>query len=89
MRAMNSHRMQILTVAGSMFCAGFFLSAAVKKYQVTGNVTDVTDTSITVDKAGEPWQLERNADTKVTGALKSGAKVMIQYRMIATDVDVK
>jgi hypothetical protein len=89
MRAMTSHRMQVLAVAGAMLIAGFFLGAAVKKYQVTGNVLEVSDTMIAVDKAGDRWELERNADTKVTGDLKVGAKVTAHYRMVATDVEVK
>jgi hypothetical protein len=85
----NNHRLQVLSVAAIMFIGGFFLSATVKKYQVTGPVLDVSDTMIVVDKDGDRWEMERNADTKVDGALKKGAKVTIQYRMTATDVAVK
>ena len=60
-----------------------------KSYQVTGPVLEVTDTSITVKKGEENWQVARDAGTKVKGDLKVGAKVTIQYRMIATDVEVK
>jgi hypothetical protein len=81
--------MQVLAVAASMFIAGFFLSAAVKKYQVTGPVLEVNDKMIAVDKSGDRWELERNADTKVTGTLKVGAKVTVHYRMVATEVEVK
>lgn len=84
----NVYRLQLLSVAVTMFIAGFFL-AAVKKYQVTGPVLDLTDTMIVVDKDGDRWELERNAETKVTGSLKNGARVTIQYRMTATDVEVK
>ncbi len=62
-----------------------------KSYQVTGPVVEVTDTSITVTKGkgDETWQIARDAGTKINGDLKVGAKVTIQYRMIATDVEVK
>jgi hypothetical protein len=89
MRVLSSHRVQLLSFAGLMLVAGFFLGAAPKKYQVTGDVLEVSDTLIAVDKAGDRWELERNKDTKVTGDLKKGAKVTIQYRMTAADVEVK
>jgi len=64
-------------------------SAADKTYQVTGPVLEVTDKTITVEKGKEKWQLARDKDTKVTGELKVGAKVTIEYRMTATSVEVK
>ena len=63
--------------------------AADKEYQVTGPVLEVTDSSITVQKGKEKWQLARNKDTKVTGDLKVGAKVTIMYTMTATSVEAK
>ncbi|HSS38992.1 MAG TPA: hypothetical protein VLT58_09495 [Polyangia bacterium] len=63
--------------------------AADKTYQVTGPVLEVTDTSITVQKAKEKWQLARTKDTKVTGDLKVGAKVTIMYTMTATSIEAK
>ena len=63
--------------------------AAVKTYQVTGPVLAVTADSITVQKGNEKWELARDAATKVKGDLKVGAKVTIEYRMIATSVEVK
>ncbi|PYQ48961.1 MAG: hypothetical protein DMF78_19840 [Acidobacteria bacterium] len=63
--------------------------AAVKTYQVTGPVLEVTDDHITVQKGTERWELARDASTKVTGDLKVGAKVTVEYRMTATSVEVK
>ena len=60
-----------------------------KSYQVTGPVIEVTDTSITVKKGEETWQVARDAGTKIIGDIKVGAKVTIQYRMVALDVEVK
>ncbi len=60
-----------------------------KAYQVTGPVLEVTDTAIVVQKGEDRWQVARDAGTKITGDLKVGAKVTIQYRMVATDVEVK
>jgi hypothetical protein len=65
------------------------LSAAVKTYQVTGPVLEVTNDTIVVQKGQDRWEIARDASTKVTGDLKVGAKVTIEYRMTATAVDVK
>jgi hypothetical protein len=66
-----------------------FAAPQAKAYQVTGPVVEVTDTSITLKKGEENWQVARDAGTKVTGELKVGAKATVYYRMIATDVEVK
>jgi hypothetical protein len=63
--------------------------AAVKTYQVTGPVLEVSDTMIAVQKGKDRWEIARDASTKVTGDLKVGAKVTIEYRMTATSVEVK
>lgn len=63
--------------------------AADKTYQVTGPVLEVTDTTITVQKGKEKWQLARGKDTKVTGDLKVGTKVTITYTMTATSIEAK
>ncbi|MBM4284177.1 MAG: hypothetical protein FJ128_02855 [Deltaproteobacteria bacterium] len=74
---------------GLLFLASAAFAAAVKTYQVTGPVLELTDDKIAVQKGKDRWELARNQDTKVTGDLKVGAKVTIQYRMIATEVEVK
>lgn len=58
-------------------------------YQVTGPVLDVTDTKIVVEKGKEKWEMARDANTKVQGELKKGAKVTVEYKMTATSVEVK
>jgi hypothetical protein len=66
---------------------------AAKKYQVTGTVVKLTDKVITVEKGSgsdkENWEIDRDSDTKVTGDLKVGAKVTIEYTMTASNVEVK
>jgi hypothetical protein len=58
-------------------------------YQVTGPILELTDTKIVVQKGDEKWELARTPDTKVTGALKVGSKVTINYTMTAKAVTVK
>jgi hypothetical protein len=81
-------RLIALTVAFVLFSSLAF-AAAVKTYQVTGPVLEVTDDMIAVKKGADRWEIARTPDTKVTGDLKVGSKVTIEYRMLATKVDVK
>lgn len=78
-------------VIGTLLLTASGLAAPqAKTYQVTGPVLEVTEAAITMqNRAGEKWQIARDAGTKIKGDLKVGAKVTIQYRMIATDVEVK
>lgn len=64
-------------------------AAQTKTYQVTGPVLEVTPDTITVQKGTEKWEIARTADTKVTGELKKGDKVTVEYRMTAASIEVK
>ena len=64
-------------------------AGSANSYQVTGPVLEVNDAMIAVQKGKDRWEVGRDASTKVNGDLAVGAKVTIQYRMIATQVDVK
>ena len=64
-------------------------STTAMAYQVTGPVLEVTDSKIVVEKDKEKWEIARDKDTKVSGDLKKGSRVTVQYRMTATSVDVK
>lgn len=63
--------------------------AATKTYQVTGPVAEVRDDAIVVEKGKEKWEIARDANTKVKGDLKKGAKVTVEYRMSASEIEVK
>ncbi len=60
-----------------------------KAYQVTGEVLEVSDDLIVVQKGKEKFEIARTPDTKVTGDLKAGAKATVEYRMTATTAEVK
>jgi hypothetical protein len=64
-------------------------AAGVKTYQVTGPVLEIKDDSIIVQKGTDKWEIARDKSTKVTGDLKVGSKVTIDYQMKATDIEVK
>jgi hypothetical protein len=73
----------ILLVASLAFAAG------PKTYQVTGPVLELKSDLIVVQKGSEKWEIGRGPDTKVTGDLKVGSKVTIEYKMTAATVEVK
>ncbi len=60
-----------------------------KTYQVTGQVLDVTDDLIVVQKGKEKFEIGRTPDTKVTGELKQGSKATVEYRMTAATAEAK
>ncbi len=60
-----------------------------KTYQVTGPVLDIKGDVITVQKGAEKWEIALDKTTKVTGDLKVGSKVTIEYLMKATTIEVK
>jgi hypothetical protein len=70
-------------------CLSASAMAANKTYQVTGPVLEVRPDAIVVQKGSDKWELLRDASTKVTGDLKVGSKVTIEYRMTANVVTVK
>ena len=78
-----------LLAAASLALSSTVLAAGTKTYQVTGPVLEVTDTMIAVQKGKDRWEINRDANTKVTGELKVGEKVTITYTMSAADVEVK
>jgi hypothetical protein len=58
-------------------------------YQVTGPVFEDSDSKLVVRKGKDKWEITRTPYTKITGDLKVGSKVTIEYSMIAKSVDVK
>ena len=73
----------------AVFAALMLVAPVAMAYQVTGPVLEITDTKIVVEKDKEKWEIARDKDTKVTGELKKGAKVTVQYRMTATSIESK
>jgi hypothetical protein len=85
--------MKIKAAYGLLAAASLALSsvafAGAKTYEVSGPVLEVNDSMIVVQKGKDRWEINRDANTKVTGDLKVGEKVKITYTMSATDVEVK
>jgi hypothetical protein len=68
---------------------GLLFAATAKTYQATGPVLEVTADFIAIQKGTERWEIARDGTTKITGDVKVGAKVTIEYRMMGTSVEVK
>jgi hypothetical protein len=86
---MKTFRNLALSLALATSLSTAAIAAQPKTYQVTGPVLEVRDDIIVVQKGKEKWEIARSADTKITGELKVGAKVTIEYRMSAATVEVK
>jgi len=80
----------LFLVCTLMLIATVALAAGPKTYQVTGQVLEIKGDVIVVEKSGtEKWEVARDAATKVTGDLKVGSKVTIEYTMTAKKIEVK
>lgn len=79
----------LLIAAVVMFAVSVAYAASVKTYQVTGPVLELKDDMIVVQKGNDKWEIARDKDTKVTGDLKVGSKVTIQYTMTAKEIESK
>src|ERR671922_2096242 len=78
-----------LLAAASLALSSAAFAADAKTYQVTGPVLEVTDTMIAVQKGKDRWEINRDANTKVTGDVKVGERVTVTYTMTATSVELK
>ena len=72
-----------------LFVAAVAFAAGPNKYQVTGPVLEIKGDVIVVQKGNDKWEVSRDAATKVSGDLKVGSKVTIEYKMTATKIEVK
>jgi hypothetical protein len=83
-----------LTIA-TVLALGASAMAAPDSYQVTGQVLELTDSMIVVEKVTdkgadkERFEIARTADTKITGNLKVGEKVTVKYSITAKSIEVK
>lgn len=83
---------KVLALAVLLALASFgvgYAAAAGKTYQVTGPILELRPDAVVVQKGSEKWEIARDASTKVTGDLKVGEKVTIEYRMTAASIEVK
>jgi len=79
----------LIPTCAVLFVATVAFAAGPKTYQVTGPVLEVTADVIAVQQGKDRWEIGRDAATKITGDLKVGSKVTIEYTMKAATVEVK
>lgn len=78
----------LIVVVALLFVASVAFAAG-KTYQFTGKVLEVKDNVIVVDKNGEKFEMAKDANTKVKGDIKVGAKVTVKYESRAAEIEVK
>jgi hypothetical protein len=79
----------LIVVCTVFLWTSLVFAAGPKTYQVTGPVLEIKSDVIVVQKGKEKWEIMKDAATKVTGDLKVGSKVTIEYTMKATTIVVK
>jgi hypothetical protein len=73
-----------------ILCSSLAFASPAKTYQVTGPVLEVRSDMIAVQKGNDRWEIARDSSTSMKGGTpKVGDKVLIEYRMSATSVEVK
>ena len=78
----------IVMVAAALLVASVAFAGG-KTYQFTGKVLEIKDNVIVVEKGKEKFEMTKDANTKIKGDLKVGAKVTVQYESRAAEIEVK
>lgn len=79
----------LLVVGLVLFFSSLVFAAGPKTYQVTGPILEIKGDMLIVQKGNDKWEIAKDASTKVTGDLKVGSKVTIEYTMKAATIEVK
>jgi uncharacterized protein YxeA len=80
----------LVVLVAILMIVGIALARAPKSdYQWTGDVIEVDNDHIIVQKGDEKWEFSHDKDTKMTGTPKAGSKVTVKYVMKATAIEVK
>ena len=87
---MRTRRAMAALSLGLLLCSSLAFASPAKTYQVTGPVLEVRSDMIAVQKGSDRWEIARDSSTSMKGGTpKVGDKVLIEYRMSATSVEVK
>jgi hypothetical protein len=89
MNLMGKPKTLVAAIFLGLLLAAAAWAASLNTYQVTGPVLEVKPDMVAVQKGKDRWEIGRDSSTQVTGDLKAGSKVTIQYRMNATSIEVK
>lgn len=87
---MRTRRNMAALFLAMLLCSSLAFASPAKTYQVTGPVLEVRSDMIAVQKGKDRWEIARDTSTSMKGGTpKVGDKVLIEYRMSATSVEVK
>ena len=74
----------LAAACGLLFSTAVSALAAPKDYQITGTVSAMNDTTLSImTRTKETWDIGRGADTKLPDGVKVGDKVTVHYTMMA------
>jgi len=62
---------------------------ATRPIRITGQVVDVREDAIVVQKGKEKWEIARHPAAQIKGDLKKGARVTVDFRAIAANIEVR
>jgi len=82
-------RTSSLVVAGLLAGAVLGFAAAAATYQKTGVVKEVAADSFTLDLGKEEWRFYTDPATQGKEAVKTGQKLTVTYKQVATKVEAK
>lgn len=62
---------------------------ATRPIRITGQVVDVREDAIVVQKGKEKWEIARHPAATIKGDIKRGARVTVDFRAIAANIQVR
>ena len=78
-----------LTAGAALLIATSAMAAGLKTYQATGQVLEVTNDAVVIQKGKEKWEIAKDQGTKISGDLKAGSKATVPYPMKAATIEAK
>lgn len=65
------------------------LLGTTRPIRITGQVVEVRDDVIVVQKGKEKWEIARHPAAQIKGDIKKGARVTVDFRAIAANIEVR
>lgn len=62
---------------------------AIRPIRITGQVAEVRDDVVVVQKGKERWEVARHAGTRIKGEIRKGARVTVDFRAVAASIEVR
>lgn len=62
---------------------------SIRPIRITGQVADVRDDVVVIQKGKERWEVARHPGTRIKGELRKGARVTVDFRAVAATIEVR